>query len=102
MDFILLGLATWRLASLLVQEDGPWDMFARLRSKLGVRFNERSEAVGTSFLSDLVLCMWCTSVWVGGAMAFLFVTAGSLATILSLPLALSAVAILLNRMVSHE
>ena len=33
--FLLAGLATWRLAFMLVREDGPGEIFARLRNRLG-------------------------------------------------------------------
>jgi hypothetical protein len=102
MDFLLMGLATWRLASLLIDEDGPWDIFARLRYKAGVRYDEHSVPYGQNVLASLLTCMWCGSVWVGGAMAVAYLTVGSLTTLLCLPLALSAAAIVLSRMVRHE
>jgi hypothetical protein len=50
LDAIKLALATWRLSSLLVQESGPFNVFAALREK-------------TTF-GGMLDCVWCTSIWV--------------------------------------
>ena len=102
MDFLLLALATWRLSSLLVQEDNPWDFLARFRRWLGVRYDEHSVFYGLNTLAALFACIWCASVWVGLAMAVAYLTVGRNFLLLCLPLALSAMALLLNRMVPHE
>jgi hypothetical protein len=36
-DVIILALAAWRVASLLVNEDGPGAVFSRLRYAAGIR-----------------------------------------------------------------
>jgi hypothetical protein len=102
VDLLLLGLATWRLTSLLVQEEGPWAIFARLRYKLGVRYDEHSEPYGLTILGALFACMWCASVWTGAIVSIAYATFPPIARLLSLPLALSTIALLLNRMVPHE
>jgi hypothetical protein len=56
---VLLGLATWRISSLLVNEDGPFYMFHRLRQWMGVY--EAGEMRQTALLFS---CVWCMSVWV--------------------------------------
>lgn len=63
MKLVLLGLATWRLSSLLVNEDGPLNVFARLRDAAGV--NREGEL---SQLATLLSCVWCTSIWVAAAL----------------------------------
>ena len=40
---VILALASWRLATMLAREDGPAEMFLRLRLSLGQRFNAKSE-----------------------------------------------------------
>ncbi len=50
---LLLGLlATWRIAHLLVHEDGPWDILVRWRVALGQRA-----------LGHLMDCFHCVSLW---------------------------------------
>ena len=53
-------LATFRLTLLLVEEQGPLDVFARLRWWAAAR---------SSFLGSLLDCFWCTSVWVAAPIA---------------------------------
>lgn len=54
---ILIGLAGYRLASLLVNEAGPWNIFERLRDKI----IPVGEVKG--FLPGVLICIWCCSVW---------------------------------------
>jgi len=57
---VLAVLAVWRVTHLLVAEDGPWKVFAHLRSgaaKLG--------------LDRLVGCFYCASVWIAVPFALL-------------------------------
>ena len=49
MALVLATLAIWRLTSLLVYEDGPFNIFDRLRD--------------APPLQRLLGCFWCTSVW---------------------------------------
>src|SRR5919108_6594706 len=51
--FALASLATWRIAHLLAEEDGPADVLVRLRARLG-----------PGQLGSLMDCFYCLSVWV--------------------------------------
>lgn len=57
--FLILGLATWRVSSLILYEDGPWRMFDRVRTRAGA--NTPGEL---STLAVLFSCVMCMSVWV--------------------------------------
>jgi hypothetical protein len=57
LDFLVLALATWRVAYMLTHEAGPFNVFQRLR--------ERIPENGHGRLGDLLSCIWCMSVWVG-------------------------------------
>ena len=101
IEVLVLALATWRLASLLAHEYGPFDVFARLRSLLGVVYNEHSLPEGSNWLAKGVVCLWCCSVWFGLFWAgFYFVWRS--AWLVALPFALSAAAILVEKVVSDE
>jgi hypothetical protein len=65
--FVLVALATWRLAHLLVEEDGPADLVVRLR-----------QAAGHGWLGRLMDCFYCMSTVVAAPLA-LFVTREPLA-----------------------
>lgn len=67
---LLIGcLVTWRIASLLVHEAGPFDMFGRLRDATGIAYDEQSQRYGKNVVAEMLLCLWCTSIWAGWAVA---------------------------------
>ena len=96
-ELLIIALATWRLSSLIVNEYGPWDLFERIRHLLGVRYDELSNPVGTNMVSRAITCVWCSSVWVAFFMTLLWHFNESLAFWISLPFALSAVAIIVQK-----
>ena len=98
----VLVLATWRLSYILVKEDGPWNFVALTRYKIGVRYDQYSTPYGENTLADLLTCVWCTSVWVGAALAAIYLIAPDVAVAISLPFALSAGAIIVNSEVENE
>lgn len=89
LRFGVAALATWRLTHLLANEDGPGDIIARARERLG-----------TSELGELMDCFDCTSLWV--AMPFAFYIAKKPVDRLVAWLALSAAACLLQSASSKE
>lgn len=102
VDFLILMLATWRLTSLIVKEDGPWNMLARMRSLIGVRFNERSQPYGINIIAEAATCLWCASIWVGVAFSLGYLTFPKPTLLVGFPLALSAAALVLQRLVTNE
>jgi hypothetical protein len=100
LEFVILALATWRLTSLLVWEDGPFEVFAKLRHRLGVRYNNMNMAYGTNWLAKGVVCPACASVWFGFFWAVLYLL-WQPAWMLALPFALSALAIVIERWNVH-
>lgn len=62
-------MAVWRLSSLLANEDGPFDIFARPRNLLGVKYDKNNETYGTNWISKGIICIWCNSVWVAAFVA---------------------------------
>lgn len=99
-SFVLFGLATWRITSLIVDEDGPFDMFVKFRSFIGVYYDEYSQAQGRNVVARAFTCFWCASIWVSVVVALL---AGYYSTLLEFfvsVLALSALAIVVSEIVS--
>lgn len=62
----LIGLAAWRLTALLSYERGPWDIFLRVRERMGFQHDETGQPVvwPDRNLPRLVACPWCLGVWV--------------------------------------
>ena len=82
---LLLGvLAVWRVTHLLWAEDGPGDIFVRLR-----------RLAGHGFFGRLLDCFYCLSLWV--AIPFAWVLGGTWIERGLLWLSLSGGAILLER-----
>jgi hypothetical protein len=97
MDFVTLlvvGLATWRLSSLLANEAGPFDVLARIRHKVGVRYSDAPpyDVQGTNTVSKGIICIWCNSVWIGVVFTIALMIYPNTVFIL-LPLAFSTIAI---------
>jgi hypothetical protein len=82
---VLAALATWRLATLLARDDGPWDSVVRLR-----------RALGDGQLGRMLDCFNCVSLGVAAPLA-LAVGRDPLECLLAWP-ALSGAACLLERL----
>lgn len=73
VDLAALGLATWRVSSILVQESGPRSVFERFREWLGIRHEDGMPASWPGDgLAALFSCVWCISVWVAPVMYVLW------------------------------
>lgn len=64
--FIRLSLATWRLASLFVNEAGLFSVLARLRQAVGVKTDKYGQRYADNELGELFTCVWCMSIWTAG------------------------------------
>lgn len=93
--FFILGLACWRLASLLANEAGAFHMFKHIR-RYAARLSKHNRFWRAFHLYEGCTCEWCNSVWFGGSLFFLWRTFGDVVVLASVPLALSAVAILMK------
>ncbi len=88
--WLILGtLTVWRVTHLLNAEDGPWDVFVRLRAK-----------AGDGFLGRLLDCFYCLSLWISVPLAY-FLGGGWKERLLLWP-AMSAGAILLEKLTTHK
>jgi hypothetical protein len=60
ISLIVATLAVWRVTHLFWGEDGPWDLFVRLR-----------RLAGDSFVGGALDCFYCLSLWVAAPFAWL-------------------------------
>jgi hypothetical protein len=95
----VFGLATWRMGSLLAKERGPLDVFLKIREISGVVHDNDYNVViiPEKFFAQLISCVWCNSMYIGAFWALLFLFTGNMALFLALPFALSAVAVVLSK-----
>ena len=95
----------WRLASLLSSERGPYAIFEKIREWCGVRYtivNGTEVADSHREIGKLILCPWCSSVWLGAIASLLYLWLGIVIVWVALPLALSALAIIVDSVVNRE
>lgn len=97
ISLALLIAATWRLASLLANEEGPHMIFHKLR-KLFQRLDRKWRWFRHSRLSHGIECEYCNSIWIGTlfTIAYGLIYPGSISGLgwFVLPLSLSAGSIL--------
>lgn len=91
---LLAALAVYRLASMIAYEDGPWDIFVRLRTRVYQRWAGTWLARGSD-------CPLCISFWLAWPIALLLPWRG-LGMYCLTALALSAVTVLIVRLVPHD
>ena len=96
IEFVVLALATWRVSSLLAEEDGPGDVFARLRYWIGVRYDGDSQPYGENGFARWWLCMWCLPGLIATAWWLFWLAVPRVAYTLALPFALWAVAVFVH------
>ena len=97
-DFVLLGLATWRVSSLLVHEDGPFLVFRKLRKKVGIQHDENGNIfmIPDGLLPGIFSCVWCASVWLAGGWMIAWVLIPKITVLVAAFFGISAVAILME------
>lgn len=91
MTLLLYSLAVWRATSMIIQEDGPAYIFARLRQAVGA--NEVGEL---SSLAKGITCPFCVSFWVSAWLVALAIFFPRVARVVTLVLGLSAGGILVH------
>ena len=96
INFISIALATWRLSRMLydLDEDGPFDIFHRIRVKAGVSATDHQFSAST-MSGRAITCPYCVSWWVGMLLTVLHFIHPKLGLFVSLPLALSGIVVLM-------
>lgn len=99
VGFVILSLATWRMASLLAKESGPFDVFLKIREVSGITHDDNKDVVmiPETFLAQAISCVWCNSIYIGVFWTVMFVFLEDLSLLLALPFALSSGAILADK-----
>lgn len=69
-ELIIISLAVWRVTSIINREK----IFERFRKLLGEKLDPESGMThwDDKFFSNLFMCFWCLSVWVGLGMVVLY------------------------------
>lgn len=102
LTYLILMLATWRITSLLVSEMGPGNILEKLRYWLGVRYDESLHRYGQNVVAEAFTCVWCLSVWVGLALTVAFWLWPVVIGWVAMPFALSAAAIVIDKLANRN
>lgn len=99
--FIIFSFAAWRIANLLVAEDGPFHAFRRLRERVGIIHDQDGVVLQTPdhFFANLLSCVWCSSMWVGFGWFLLWLILPEIAVMCAVPFAFSTGAIIVDKFV---
>jgi hypothetical protein len=62
VSILTLGLASWRLARMLVHEIGPFRLFTEIRKLNGIEHDVDGFPEVTNY-DQVLSCIFCTSVW---------------------------------------
>ena len=101
LEFALIVLAFWRLTSLVSLEDGPWDIFAKFRYFVGVRYDEYNQpTLFKNTIAKGIVCVWCASVWFAFVAAFFSPYTANIPTFLLNWLAIGALIILTDETIN--
>lgn len=95
--YLLISIpASWRLAILLTEDDGPFDLFQKMRDVIGVKDPDLYE----NFTTKLFSCLRCFSIWTSAFFTISFFVFPNLSIFLSALLAMSAGQLWLDK--KHE
>lgn len=98
-DFLVASLALWRVTALIVKESGPFDVFYRIRERVGIHHDDNGDIceIEDRWLPKLMSCVWCLSMFLALFYAPLVWFLPEIVIPVSFPFALSAVAIGLEK-----
>lgn len=105
LDLLILavyfGLASYRIANMVVGEDGPWFIFDRIRKLLDAGIYNPYVGPDRRWYIGIFECVWCCSVWtsLGFALIYIFIDF-QFALYIALPFAVSTVAIVIHEHLS--
>lgn len=95
--FIFIS-ALWRLVSLYANEDGPFNIFRRVRSNVK-ELDERYPLLHDFRLYDGYTCEWCLSIWIAVPMSLCWYAFGEVVVYIVFPFAASTWTIVIKYVV---
>lgn len=94
LHLLAVGLASWRLASLLQRERGPFAIFEQLRVAIELRDGVPVEEQRIRYeVAQGLACWWCLSLWTSAACFALYRVSPAIVRIM----AASTIAIVIER-----
>jgi len=103
LDFVILSLAVFRLSMLLIYDNGPFNMFQRLRIRVGILYYDNGDMIEGEIYkgwAGLLSCVWCLSFWWGLLLVLLHWAFPAYTILFSTPFALSGLTGIYERLVN--
>lgn len=98
-QIVVFMIAVWRMSIMITREDGPGEIFKKLRYYLGAEDDfGLSEWEWMSAWGKLVSCPYCISVWVASIFVLIAAIFPAFAKALFIALAGSGVTVLIERL----
>lgn len=103
-EIIIYSLAAWRIANMLVNELGPFDLFVRIREVANIQHDEDGypHMIPDNVLAGILSCVWCCSIWVAGGFVFVSLFFPVITLKVATVFAISAGAIVIDRYITRE
>ena len=95
--FIVIS-AVWRLSSLFANEDGPFNVFAKIRT-IAEQLCKQNKLCAAFRLYDGLACEWCNSIWFAGPIVAAWWYFGDSVILVVAPLAVSTWAIAIKYLI---
>lgn len=108
LNAVIAVSALWRVCSLLIDEQGPAHIFQRLREYAGIEYGHDihgqlvKDSVPDTYTAQLLDCYWCLSLALAIPYTLLWLVVPNVTKWLSVPLAISAGVIGLNRLLPYN
>lgn len=96
---VIIPLAVWRISNMLsdYEQVGPFDILHKIRIRTGMYYDQWSQPMYKSgSFADMMSCVYCNSIWLGIVFTILWLVNQEVTIIVSLPFALSAMAIIIE------
>ena len=86
---------------MLSYESGPWHIFEKFREMIGIKHDENGipDQWPDKLIANLIACVWCLSIWIGACLVLIYQADPAVTRIVVAPFAISAGAILFERLV---
>jgi len=104
VDFLILGLACWRLSKLITSEEGPFHVFHRIRELTGITHDVDGNIfkIPDRVMAGIFSCVWCASIWIGFGLTALWFFEPRWTVLGATPFAISAGAILVEKVTGAQ
>lgn len=93
-DFVVLALATFKLSSMMVIEQGPAGIYAKFRDLIGIKYRQ-GDFIPENWLASEMTCQYCAMIYPALILTLLYFFFPRVTIYISFPFALSTIGTLL-------